>query len=335
MSRNALVLIASYLRDRSQRVKIGNHRSEWNTLVKGVPQGSILGPVLFNFFLNDLLFPVEEYGIANYADDTTIYAHSPTQSTLNRVLTDATTTVLNWFERNGMQANPAKFQFIIFGSNVNSQPLQLGDVYLDPSDDVKLLGVTVDPQLDFGKHIDSVCRNAAWQLRALGRLSKYLSVEARITIFKSFIVSNLSYCRSVWHFCDKRRSNKLENLQKRGLRIVFDDYESSYESLLDKARLSSLNDGRLSTILTEVYKARNGKAPEYISDMFQANITPYNLTRKDQLKIEQKRTTKYGLRSFRHLGAVLWNKLPNHIKMTEDINFFKKEIANMNLNRLM
>ena len=335
MSRDALVLIASYLRNRLQRVKIGNYRSDWNTLIKGVPQGSILGPVLFNFFVNDLLFPVEEYGIANYADDTTIYAHSPTQSGLNKVLTDATSKVLIWFEQNGMQANPAKFQYIVFGKDNDVQQLKLGRTHLDPSDNVKLLGVNVDSNLEFGKHIDTVCRNAAWQLRALGRLSKYLTTEARITILKSFIVSNLSYCKAVWHFCDERRSNKLESLQKRGLRIALDDYESPYENLLEKAKLSSLRDGRVFTMLTEVYKARKGGTPGYIRDMFQENTTPYNLTRKDQLKIEHKRTTKYGLRTFRHVGAALWNKLPNYVKETEDINYFNKEISNINLKRLM
>jgi retron-type reverse transcriptase len=139
VSKDALVLLASYLRGRSQRVKIANQRSEWRYIYKGVPQGSIVGPALFNFFINDLLFPSSEYDIANYADDTTIFTSAESKELLATKLTDATSTVIQWFNLNGMQANPAKFQYIIFGSGTVSPKLEINDtVTLESCDTVKL-----------------------------------------------------------------------------------------------------------------------------------------------------------------------------------------------------
>jgi retron-type reverse transcriptase len=209
VNKNDVELIASYLRGRQQRVKIGNQRSNWSYLKKGVPQGSILGPVLFNFFLNDLLLPTSEHTIVNYADDTTIVASSPTMDLLLDKLSSATDTVLKWFAYNGMKANPSKFEFIVFGQNTNRVSLSIrntpeDEFHINSCDDVKLLGVTLDSKLDFNKHISGICRKSAWQLCALRRLSKYLSSEAKMYIFRSYIASNLDYCKIIWHFCSKK-----------------------------------------------------------------------------------------------------------------------------------
>ena len=105
--------------------------------------------------------------------------------------------------------------------------------------------------LNFDKQIKNMCMKAARQLNVLQRLSKFLSVETRLLIFKSFIQSNFNYCPLVWHFCSKANTEKLEKLQYRALRIVFHDYISSYESLLSKVNLPTLHMNRLRCIATE------------------------------------------------------------------------------------
>jgi hypothetical protein len=123
-------------------VKIGNARSNWLKIKKGVPQGSIVGPTLFNYFLNDLLYPHEDFQIANYADDNTICASASNRQLLLEKLENATKFALQWFKDNEMQANANKFQFILFGSKTENVKLEVENCTITESDNVKLLGVT-------------------------------------------------------------------------------------------------------------------------------------------------------------------------------------------------
>ena len=332
---DALVLISSYLRGRQQRVKIGNQRSDWSNLKKGVPQGSILGPVLFNFFVNDLLLPTSEYTIANYADDTTILVSSLTNELLLNKLSTATSIVIKWFQENGMKANPSKFQFIVFGKNNNIGTLTVNDTTeIIPSQDVKLLGITLDPNLNYNKHVSLICKKSAWQLCALRRISKYLSSEAKMYIFKSYIASNFNYCKVAWHFCSKKSRLKLERLQEKGLRIVSDDYESSYDELLCKYKVKSLHVSRLQSLLLEVYQAQREISPGYMSCLFKKKTINYDLVNKHQLQIGNPRTTLHGLNSLTHMGATLWNRLPNNVKMLENTELFKRAISDIDIIKL-
>ena len=92
-----------------------------------------------------------------------------------------------------------------------------------------------------------------------------------VDLFKSFIQSNFNYCPLVWHFCSKANTEKLEKLQYRALRIVFNDYISSYESLLNKVNLPTLHINRLRCIATETYKCINNMSPEYLRDLVELN----------------------------------------------------------------
>ena len=331
-NRDALKLITSYLRNRKQRVKIGNTRSEWQIIKKGVPQGSVVGPTIFNYFINDLFMFEDDFKIANYADDNSIYATAPSRILLLDKLSKATCIAIKWFTSNSLQANPQKFQFIVFGKKVRDEKLMISEnVHIECSKIVKLLGVSLDQELNFNAHVKIVCRKAAWQLTALGRISKYLSQEARMTIFRTFIASNLEYCKSIWHFCSKADTRKIEKIQERGLRIVFQDTSSGYEYLLDKSGLKTQEESRLQSILIEVYKALNGLSPLYVSNLFKEKHSNYDLVRKNQLTLVHHRTKAYGLQTFSHQGARMWNALPNSFKDIEQITVFKNSIKKVDM----
>ena len=328
---SALKLLSNYLRQRKQRVKIANTRSDWLSIKKGVPQGSIVGPTLFNYFINDLIMLESNFTFANYADDNTIYVSAPNRSILLDKLTSATCSALRWFEDNGLQANPSKFQFIIFGNEDSNASLFLGDNCIHACTSVNLLGVTLDQKLNFKEHVRNLCRKAAWQLTALSRISKYLNQEAKMKIFKSYIVSNFEYCKLIWHFCGKTDSKKVEKLQERGLRIVFNDFDATYESLLTRANFKSLEENRLRTMLVEVYKAYYDMSPDYINKLFTIKSTTYDLVRKQQLVLKRTRTKAYGQQTLTYQGSRLWNKLPNSLKAVNNINDFKTQLLNHNL----
>ena len=332
VSTPACELLFSYLHWRKQRVKISTSRSSWTTLSKGVPQGSILGPLLFNIFMNDLFLFIEKCKLYNYADDNSLDSSSDDLLEALRNLKRDGRNAIDWFTKNGMQANPDKFHFMLLSpSPVDKQLLELCDgITLISEAAVTVLGVTIDDNLSINEHISVCCTKAARQLNALARIAKYLDVRSRRTIYNSFIMSSFNYCPLVWHFCGKTKNQKLEKIQERTLRILYDDYTSIYDELLDKAGTNTLLINRLRLMALTVFKSINSLNPPCLNDIFSKKSVPYRM--RDSCIIEQpkRRTTTFGLRSFSYVGAKVWNELPTYLKATTDLNDSKSLLDTWN-----
>ena len=153
MSENASALILSYLSSRQQRVKLLNVKSEWACLQKGVPQGSIMGPLIFNVFMNDIYLSIVNTNLYNYADDNSMAAIGRTKLEVIQCLKLDAEIAIQWFKDNKMEANPSKFQYIMLNSS-NEAPLVIENINIDPEQYVKLLGVYIDSNLNFTYHFD-------------------------------------------------------------------------------------------------------------------------------------------------------------------------------------
>ena len=141
---NSLKLLKSCLTNRQQRVKIGNTSSEWEEILKWVPQGSIIGPILFNIFINDMFHFITRANLVNYADDNTICSEQPTKQQVVEVLRAESNLAIEWFTRNLMLANPQKFQALFLNCKKENFTFYLDNVTIIPDDVVKLLGVHLD-----------------------------------------------------------------------------------------------------------------------------------------------------------------------------------------------
>ena len=237
MSTDSVSLLESYLSNRKQQIKINGILSSWSDIQKGVPQGSILEPLLFNVFINDIFYFVKKGTLYNYADDNTLSYGHPDFNVLTSVLESESNVLINWFKVNKMQANPDKFQVLAVGKKTFDKNMKIciQNSTLSCEETVKLLGIEIDYQLNFDIHISSICRKASQQLNILKRLGRYLDRLSKLTIFHTFILSNFNFCPLAWHFCTDKNSNKLEKVQERALRFVYNDYTSSYINLLEKA----------------------------------------------------------------------------------------------------
>ena len=139
--------------------------------------------------------------------------------------------------------------------------------------------------------------------------------------------TDFNYCPLVWHFCGKTLSKKLEKIQERGLRFVYNDANSPYLSLLDKAHLPTLNINRLRTLAAGVYKALTGQGPVYLQDMFQENLSTRQQRHFKFLNVPTFRNVTFGKYSLLHEGVKIWNQLPNSIKSTVSYKEFKNLIS--------
>ena len=318
-------LLGSYLGDRQQRIKLGPHTSNWEDLMKGVPQGSILGLLLFNVFLNDIFYFVHDSALYNYADDNTLsYIHNDCK-VLKDVLQKDSETLIKWFDFNSMKANPDKFQAICLGkkANENITSFNISNTDIQCEDNVTLLGVNIDFLLKFDSHVTDICKKASKQLAVLKRIGKFLTKQGRMIIYNSFILSNFNYCPVIWHFCGKNSTAKMEKIQERALRFVTEDYDSPISDILVQTKSKLLHVSRLNVIANEAFKILHKDSPEYLHNLLYKPST-YNSRRENQATIPQVNTTRYGIKSFRYEATRIWNSLPNDIRQADSYKSFRR-----------
>ena len=321
---STLRILHDYLSQRSQRVKIDNSMSAWTLIKKGVPQGSVLGPVLFNLFLNDIFHFVKYCSIYNYADDNVLSLSSNNIHDLKRKLEFDIDAILTWFRINGMKANPSKFQLISFGNSTLTD-ISVGNTVIQTSSCIKYLGVLVDNKLSFNDHVCHIKSKASKQVNALLRLSSNLDKDVKLILYRSFISAHFDYCPIVWSLCNKTTFNMLSSVQRRALRFVCGNYDASYSELLQECNAIDLSKQCIIKIAIAMYKIVNELSPSFVSSLFIKNNSR-NLRNDKTFTLQYPRTTKYGKLSFAYIGAKLWNEIPAVIK-DSSLHNFKKLIA--------
>ena len=327
LSEAACRLMGSYLSGRKQRVKIDVCRSEWSSITKGIPQGSCLGPVIFNIFMNDIFHFIKRSQLSNYADDNTLSVTAASIDLITTALTSDANAAIEWFTSNFLQVNPQKFQMMYMmpltsGEDV-PELIVINNAEIPTQTEVKLLGITIDNKLNFDTHIDTICRKASRQLNVLRRFKGTFQLQELKTIYQAFIMSNFNYCPIVWHFCSVKSMRKMEKIQERAVRLMYDDTTTPYQTLLTKHDLKTLHVQRIKTIAMEVFKSLYDLNPPFMKELFQLKTLAHDLRDKCKLIQPQIKTIRYGRNSFSYYGAHLWNILPRNLKLICDIDNFK------------
>ena len=208
---------------------------------RGVPQGSVLGPMLFNVHINDLFYEIKLGNLNAYADDEQLYSSNCDPEVLERTVKHELRIINTWYTRNGMIINPDKHQAMVLGKHDYNFSFPVKDM-------IELLGAKIDKELNFNCHVSEICSKVNNQFSVLRRFKNLLQRKLILKLYKVYVLPHFRYCSLVWHFCAKRNSDKLESLNRQILRHLFQDVDSSYEELLNKANTATLHNERIQSI---------------------------------------------------------------------------------------
>ena len=322
-SKKSLTIMLSYFTNRWQRTKVNTTFSDWSELKKGVLQGSVLGPVLFNVFLNDLFYILDVTNVCNYADDTTLHVCDDSLKQLISRLEHDSYLAINWFENNYMKLNTDKCHLMISGHKYENTFANIGDDIIWEENKVELLGITIDRQMNFESHMAKLIAKANNKLSVLTRMINFLDFPKRRILLKSFFESQFNYCSLAWMFHGRGTNNKINHLHERALRMVYNEYEISFEELLLRDNSFTVHENNIKKLMVELYKVVNGLSSQIFCELFTKSNINNNLRVTSEFALPTIRTEHYGRNSLTYFGPLIWRSLPIEIKNSESLTKFQ------------
>ena len=322
--------VASYLTHRNQRVFANGTYSPLKEITQGVPQGSVLRPLFYIMYANDISKIVKKCGVAMYADDTVLFTANPDFDKAVSGLQSDINAMNTWCSGNGIMANTDKTKIIVFGSSnvlskvpepvicMNNVPLQVVASY-------KYLGVTLDNQLSYNLHVDKLIGTVTAKLKQFQRMRSFLNAKAALMVYKNMLLPILEYGDVFISAtsCDNRK--RLQVLQNKGLRCALNrGIETSTDDLHAEADLLKLKYRREQHVLNFMFDQAQDPS---LCRTRSLNTVKTRSSSKKLLRIKRPYTEKFK-KTLAYQGPKKWNALPEPLQHTQTKVTYKAMVGN-------
>ncbi len=332
---NSLAWFKSYLSNRKQIVKINNTFSDTGNVDCGVPQGSILGPILFLIFINDLPLYNSLSGTSLFADDVTDSTSSENLHCVKKQLQTNADNIQGWSKSNRMVINTKKTNTMLLGTkqklktipnssnclNIEIKGKQITQVKIE-----RLLGVQIDNSLTWDQQILKVKRTILFKLSILRKIKRYLPLDIRKMFYSYYIKPHIHYCASVWGHTSKKNQTKILKLQKQAARLILDkDYTTPSSEMFQMLNWCTFPDIILFQQGLLVFKSLNNLTPSYMRNMFEyiKDKSNHNQTLRSASS-NKLYLPKAHHKTIRSSGPRIWNSLQVQTRNAKDVKQFKQ-----------
>ena len=313
---NALEWFRNYLTCRRQMVNYKFTKSDMSFVTCGVPQGSVLGPLLFLIYVNDISESSKLSTFLMFADDTNLFHSHKNLATLSQIANQELGKVANWLGANKLSLNVNKTQYIIFKAKnkkiSHNIEIQINNQIIEQVNSTKFLGLIMDKELTWKQHIKMVETKISKILGILVRVRRCISLTTLKTIYNALIYPHMTYCNILWASTYETKINGIYKIQKKIIRIMtFSKYRQESRPLFQSLGFLNIYELNFYLIAIFVHSYLHGNLPSVFKDYFSTNDTihTYNTRSSRKLHISYKRTN-YGKFSIKYKGAQIWNSLP-------------------------
>ena len=332
---NSLLWFDSYLNQRKQYVSFSNVNSPLLSVQCGVPQGSVLGPLLFLLYINDLPNSTDLLPII-FADDTNVFCRGKDLESCVNQINSQLTGLVHWIRANKLSLNVEKSQFIAF-TNRKRIPDE-SDIVLDGRSVArvsvfKFLGVHIDDRLTWKHHINHLRGKISRSIGVLNAARPLLDRTVLLNLYYTFVYPLFTYCIDVWGHCSSQSFHSLFKLQKRAVRVITSSKKFSHTApLFQSLNILPLSELYIFSVAIFMFKFHHRLLPTSLDDLFHQNATVHSVsTRQQYLLHVQLIHSEISKKSIRIRGVKLWNKIltDRHLNVYVSQSVFKSTFLNL------